>query len=218
MRWIEMNDALYDYVLAHANPADDPVSEGLAAVTQERFGDQAGMNIGADQGRFLSMLVAITGARFVVEIGTFTGMSALWLARGLPEGGRLVCFDISDEYLATAQQAWEEAGVADRIELRIGAAAEGLAALPHEPSIDLAFVDADKGGYRGYLDQLVPRLSGRGVIVVDNVLWDGAMVDPSDTSELTVALRDFNDHVAGRADVHAVMLPIGDGVTLIRRR
>ncbi len=108
--------------------------------------------------------------------------------------------------------------MADRIELRIGAAAEGLAVLPHEPSIDLAFVDADKGGYRGYLDQLVPRLSGRGVIVVDNVLWDGAMVDPSDTSELTVALRDFNDHVAGRADVHAVMLPIGDGVTLIRRR
>jgi caffeoyl-CoA O-methyltransferase len=176
------------------------------------------MNIGADQGRFLSMLVAITGARFVVEVGTFTGMSALWLARGLPEGGRLVCFDITDRFLPTAREAWEEAGVADRIEVRIGPAADGLAALPHSLSIDLAFVDADKGGYRGYLDQLVPRLSDRGVIVIDNVLWSGAVVDHSDTSELTVALRDFNDHVADRADVHAVMLPIGDGVTLIRRR
>ncbi len=218
MRWIEMNDALYDYVLAHANPADDPVSERLAAVTQDRFGDQAEMNIGADQGRLLSMLVAISGARLVVEVGTFTGMSALWLARGLPEGGRLVCFDISDRYLATAQQAWEEGGVADRIEVRIGPAAEGIAALPDEPSIDLAFVDADKGGYRGYLDQLLPRLSDRGVVVVDNVLWSGAIVDHNDRSELTVALRDFNDHVAGRADVHAVVLPIGDGVTLIRAR
>ena len=218
MRWIEMDDALYDYVLAHANPVDDPVSERLAAVTQERFADEANMNIGADQGRFLSMLVAISGARFVVEVGTFTGMSALWLARGLPEGGRLVCFDITDRYLATAQQAWEEAGVADRIEVRIGPASEGIAALPDHPTIDLAFVDADKGGYRGYLDLLVPRLSDRGVIVVDNVLWSGAIVDPTDTSELTVALRDFNDHVADRPDVHAVMLPIGDGVTLIRRR
>lgn len=218
MRWIEMDDATFEYVQRHANPARDPVSERLAAVTQERFGDLAGMNIGADQGHFLSMLVAVSGARLVVEIGTFTGMSALWMARALPPGGRLVCFDITDEYLPTARTAWEEAGIADRIEVVIGPAAERLGELPDDVPVDLAFVDADKTGYAGYVDQLLPRLSERGVIVVDNVLWSGAVVGDDDRSESTVALRAFNDAIAGRDDVFAVMLPIGDGVTLIRRR
>jgi len=218
MRWIEMDDATFEYVQRHANPSHDAVSERLAAVTQERFGDLAGMNIGPDQGHFLSMLVAVSGARLVVEIGTFTGMSALWMARALPRGGRLVCFDITDRYLATAHEAWEEAGVADRIEVVIGPAAERLGELPDDVPIDLAFVDADKTGYAGYVDQLLPRLSERGVIVVDNVLWSGAVVGDEDQSESTVALRELNDAIAARDDVFAVMLPIGDGVTLIRRR
>jgi caffeoyl-CoA O-methyltransferase len=218
MRWIEIDAELYEYVVAHANPSADVVSDRLAATTEERFGVLSAMNVGADQGRFLAMLVAVTGARTVVEVGTFTGMSALWMARSLPADGRLVCFDITDEYLATAREAWEEAGVADRIEVHIGPAADGLAALPEAPHIDLAFVDADKTGYRAYLDLLLPRLGERGVIVVDNVLWSGNVVDADDHSESTVALREFNDHVAGRDDVVAVMLPFGDGVTLIRRR
>lgn len=213
-----MDDSVYDYVLAHANPRHDAVSDHLAATTHERFPDRAGMNIGADQGRFLSMLVAITGATTVVEVGTFTGMSALWLARGLPDDGRLLCFDITDEYLPTAREAWEAAGVADRIEVTIGPASRRLADLPDDLTVDLAFIDADKTGYAGYIDQLLPRLSERGVILVDNVLWSGAVVGDDDRSESTVALRELNDDIAARDDIHAVMLPIGDGVTMIRRR
>lgn len=218
MRWIEMDDATFDYVQRHANPSHDPVSERLAEVTQARFADLAGMNIGADQGHLLSMLVAVSGARLVVEIGTFTGMSALWMARALPPDGRLVCFDITDEYLPTARAAWDEAGVGDRIEVFVGPAADRLRELPDDVPVDLAFIDADKTGYAGYVDQLLPRLSERGVIVVDNVLWGGSVVGDEDRSESTVALRAFNDAIAERDDVHAVMLPVGDGITLIRRR
>lgn len=218
MRYIQMNDELYEYVTSHSNPGDDPVAARLAALTRERFADQAGMNIGQDQGRFLATLVAISDARTVVEVGTFTGMSALWMARALPDGGRLTCFDITDRYLETARTAWAEADVLDRIEVRIGPAADGLADLPEEPHVDLAFIDADKTGYQRYLDLLLPRLSDRGLIVVDNVLWSGAVVDDRVQDENTVALREFNDGVARRDDVHAVMLPVGDGVTLIRRR
>jgi caffeoyl-CoA O-methyltransferase len=218
MRSTDLDDGLLDYLLAHANPSRDEVSERLAAVTRERFPDRAGMNVGGDQGRLLEMLVAVTGARLVVEIGTFTGMSALWLARGLTGDGRLVCFDLTDEYADTARAAWREAGVDDRIDLRIGPAGEGIAALPDDEPIDLAFIDADKTGYRGYLDQLVPRLSERGLVVVDNVLWSGSVNDPDDHEPSTVALREFNDHVAHHAELAAVMLPIGDGITLIRRR
>jgi len=213
-----MNDELYDYVTAHANPEHDPVSERLAATTRERFERQAGMNIGADQGRFLATLIAISGAQLVVEVGTFTGMSALWMARALPPDGRLICFDITDRYLDTAQEAWRHAEVEDRIEVRIGPAADRIAELPHDRQVDLAFIDADKTGYCTYLDLLLRRLSERGLIVVDNVLWSGAVVDESVQDADTVALRGFNDAVARRDDVHAVMLPIGDGVTLIRRR
>ena len=218
MRYIQMNDELYEYVTTHSNPGDDPVAARLAELTRERFADQAGMNIGQDQGRFLATLVAISGARTVVEVGTFTGMSALWMARALPDGGRLICFDITDRYLDTARTAWTEADVLDRIEVRIGPAADGLADLPDEPHVDLAFIDADKPGYQTYLDLLLPRLSDRGVIVVDNVLWSGAVVDDRVQDANTVALREFNNGVARRDDVHAVMLPVGDGVTLIRRR
>ena len=213
-----MNDDLYRYVTSHANPADDEVASRLAALTQERFPDEAGMNIGHDQGRLLATLVAISGARTVVEVGTFTGMSALWMARELPTDGRLICFDITDRYLETARQAWSEAGVRDRIEVRIGPASDGLAALPDDVRVDLAFIDADKPGYRTYLDLLLPRLADRGLIVVDNVLWSGAVVDHEADDGNTVALREFNDAVARRDDLRAVMLPVGDGVTLIRRR
>lgn len=213
-----MDDATFEYVRQHANPPHDPVSERLAAVTRERFADLAGMNIGPDQGHLLAMLVAITGAQLVVEIGTFTGMSALWMARALPPDGRLVCFDITDEYLPTARAAWREAGVEDRIELVIGPAADRLPELPRDVPVDLAFIDADKTGYAGYVDQLLPRLAERGVIVVDNVLWSGSVVGDEDRSESTIALRSFNDSIASRDDVFAVMLPVGDGVTLIRRR
>ena len=213
-----MDDAVFEYLQQHANPSHDPVSEQLAATTQERWEDRAGMNIGPDQGRFLEMIVAMSGAELVVEVGTFTGMSALWMARALPENGRLICFDLTDQYLDIATEAWNVAGVTDRIEMVIGPAGERIAEYDFDRPIDLAFVDADKTGYQTYLDLLLPRLSERGVIMVDNVLWSGAVVGDEAQDESTVALRAFNNGVAARDDVVAVMLPIGDGVTMIRHR
>lgn len=209
---------IHRYVVERLNPPSDPAADRLAATTVERFAQQAGMNIGDDQGRFMEMLAAAMGATTIVEVGTFTGMSALWLARGLAPGGRLICFDLVDRYAETAIEAWEAAGVADRVDLRFGPAADGLAQLPDEPHIDIAFVDADKTGYRTYLDLLLPRMRDNGVILVDNVLWSGQVIDAGDESADTVALRDFNDHVATRSDCDAVILTIGDGLTMIRPR
>ena len=209
---------LLAYAAAHANPGPDPIATDLAAATRERYADLAGMNIGQDQGRLLQFLGELVAARVVVEVGTFTGMSALWLARGLSPGGRLLCFDISAEYPAVGQPYWERAGVAENIEVRIGPAADGLAALPPDRHVDLAFIDADKGGYASYLELLLPRMSERGLLVVDNVLWSGNVIDESVHDDNTEAIRAFNDMVAARTDCEAVMLPIGDGITLIRPR
>lgn len=214
-----VDPAIAAYVVEHLSPPRDPVAARLADATRERFGDAAGMNIGEDQGRFLQMLVAIADARHVVEIGTFTGMSALWLARGLPDGGRLTCFEQWDEPIEVARAAWAEAGVADRIEVVMGPAIDSLRALPLDAAIDLAFVDADKGSYAAYIDELLPRLAPGGTIAVDNTLWSGRVVDgAADGDENTRALCALNDALAGRDDLDVVILTIGDGVTLIRRR
>ena len=214
MKSFGIPELIHEYAIERSS--GDPVAKDLAVTTQERFPDRARMNIGHDQGRFMQMLVEVTGARTVVEVGTFTGMSALWLARGLPTDGRLICFDLVDTYVETATEAWTAAGVAKSIEMRVGPAADGLAALPAEPHIDLAFIDADKTGYPNYLDLLLPRLTDRGAILVDNELWSGAVVDPANTSRDTVALREFNDDVAQRNDIEAVILTVGDGITMIR--
>lgn len=218
MKSFGIPDDIHRYVVAHSNPSTSPAAEDLAAVTRERFGGRAGMNIGNDQGQFMQMLAEAMGAETIVEVGTFTGMSALWLARGLAPGGRMICFDLVDTYLDTANAAWTAAGVADRIDMRIGPAADGLANLPDEPHIDLAFIDADKSGYSTYLDLLLPRMRDRGVVLVDNVLWSGAVIDDTDASSDTVALRSFNDQVAQRSDCDAVILTLGDGLTMIRPR
>lgn len=217
-RSIGLSAELAAYVAAHANPGPDPIATRLAATTAERFGEAARMNIEQDQGRLLALIVELLGARLVVEIGTFTGMSALWMARALPEDGRMICFDITDRYLETARQAWSEAGVDDRIEVRVGPAAERLTELPQDTAVDLAFIDADKTGYAAYLDLLLPRLRPGGLVLVDNTLWSGAVIDPSRDDADSVAIRAFNDMVAGRDDLTAFILPIGDGVTVIRRR
>jgi caffeoyl-CoA O-methyltransferase len=209
---------LHDYVLAHGEPEGDPVSEELAAETVRRYGALAGMNIGQDQGRFLRLLAELLVARTAIEVGTFTGMSALWIARGLADGGRLICCDVSDEYPAVGRRFWEEAGVADRIEVRVGPALETIRAMPAEPHVDLAFVDADKTGYAAYVEELLPRLRPGGVIAIDNVLWGGAVIDETVTDADTVALRTLNDDLAADPDLDVLMLTIGDGVTLVRKR
>jgi caffeoyl-CoA O-methyltransferase len=166
----------------------------------------------------MTMLTRLVGARSAVEIGTFTGYSALCIARGLPADGHLLCCDVSEEWTAVGRPFWEQAGVADRIELRLAPAVETLRALPREESIDLAFIDADKGNYRAYYEELLARLRPNGVILVDNVLWGGNVVNEDPADENRVAIRAFNDAVAADERVDSVMLPLGDGLTFLRKR
>jgi caffeoyl-CoA O-methyltransferase len=176
------------------------------------------MQIAPEQGSLLTMLARLLGARLIVEVGTFTGYSSVCLARGLADGGRMICCDVSADYTTRAVQAWEEAGLSDRIDLRIAPGAETLRALPFDPPIDLAFIDADKTGYATYYEEILQRMRPGGVIAVDNVLWGGAIIDPQDTSADTLALRAFNDMVLADERVESVMLPVADGLTLCRKR
>jgi caffeoyl-CoA O-methyltransferase len=166
----------------------------------------------------MTLLTRLLGVRFAVEVGTFTGYSALAVARGLAPGGRLLCCDVREEWVAIGREHWQRAGVGDRIEVRIAPAIETLRALPAEPRVDLAFIDADKGNYVDYYEEIMARLSPRGVVLVDNVLWSGRIVDPAATDDDTVALRAFNDHVVADPRVDQVMLPVADGLTMIVRR
>jgi caffeoyl-CoA O-methyltransferase len=215
-KFTALDPALYEYLVAH-NPPQDDVLRALADETAA-LGPVSMMQIAVEQGAFLTWLTGLLDVRFAVEIGTFTGYSAISIARGLAPGGRLLCCDVSEEWTAIARRHWAAAGLTDRIELRLGPAIDTLAALPPSPSVDLAFIDADKTSYRAYYEALLPRLSPRGVIVFDNVLWAGAVADPSAQDESTRAIRALNDFVAADPRVHAVMLPVADGITLVRRR
>lgn len=213
---VAVTPEVHEYLVAHGSPPD-AVQRALIAATQE-LGAVAGMQIAPEQGAFMTLLARLVDARFAVEVGTFTGYSALSIARGLAPGGRLLCLDVSEEWTAIGRRHWAEAGVDDRIELRIGPAEDALRALPADPPIDLAFVDADKGGYRTYYDLLVDRLRPGGLVLLDNVLWGGAVVDPANREADTEAIRAVNDHVAADERVDVVMLPIADGLTIARRR
>ncbi len=160
----------------------------------------------------------LVGAVKAIEVGTFTGYSSICIARGLAPGGHLLCCDVSEEYTAIAQHAWQQAGLSDRIELRIAPALETLRALPETADIDLAFIDADKGGYTAYFDELLLRLRPGGVILADNTLWSGRVVDADGDDENTGAIRTFNDKVAADDRVESCILPVSDGLTLIRKR
>ena len=176
------------------------------------------MQVSADQGSLLALFVGIVGARNVVEVGTFTGYSSLAMARALPAGGRLLCCDVSEEWTAVARRYWAEAGVADRITLRIAPALQTLRDLPTDDPIDLAFIDADKTGYASYYEEILGRMRSGGVILVDNTLWSGRILDDSDTTADTAALRAFNDMVVADHRVESYLLPVADGLTLIRKR
>ena len=206
---------LHAYLVAHGTPPDPLLAE-LREVTQEKVGGMALMQIAPEQGAFMTLLTRLLDARLAVEVGTFTGYSALCIARGLPADGRLVCCDVSEEWTSIGRPYWEKAGVADRIDLRIAPALETLEALPDERSIDLAFIDADKTNYQNYYEALLPRMRAGAVILVDNVLWGGSVVDETRDDEQTLAIRAFNDRIAADDRVEAVMLPISDGLTLIR--
>jgi len=215
-KFTALTPELYEYLVAH-NPPQDDVLRALAEETAA-LGPISMMQIAVEQGAFLTWLTGLLDAKLAVEVGTFTGYSAISIARGLAPGGRLVCCDVSEEWTAIARRYWARAGLTDRIELHIGPALNTLRALPATPPIDLAFVDADKTSYRPYYEELLPRLAPRGVIVFDNVLWGGSVVDPTAQDESTQAIRALNDFIASDARVHAVMLPVADGITLVRRR
>jgi predicted O-methyltransferase YrrM len=207
-----------DYLVAHGMPPDD-VQRDLIAETA-KLGGVSGMQIAPEQGAFMTVLTRLLSVRSAVEVGTFTGYSALCIARGLAEGGHLLCCDVSDEWTSIGRRSWERAGVADSIELRIGPAADTLRSLPQEELFDLAFIDADKPNYPVYYEEILARLRPNGAILVDNVLWDGRVYQAAadDDDENTRALRAFNDMVAGDKRVDAVMLPLADGLTILRKR
>jgi caffeoyl-CoA O-methyltransferase len=217
MRNFTISDEVRDYATGHGSWPPDEVIQGLRSTTRA-LGEPSGMQIGDDQGQLLTMLARLVGARHAVEIGTFTGYSALCIARGLAEGGTLLCCDISAEWTAIGVRAWHQAGLADRIELRIGPAIETLRTLPPEAGLDLVFIDADKGGYGQYWDELVPRVRPGGLLLADNVLWSGRVVDQLNAEEDTEALRQFNDMVATDNRVEVVMLTAFDGLTIARKR
>ena len=210
-----LSDPMHAYVVAHgATP--DPVVADLIAETRASLPDQAIMQIAPEQAPLFTLLARISGARYAVEVGTFTGLSSIAIARGLPDDGHLVCCDVSEEFTAIARRYWARAGLSDKIELRLGPAAETLRAMPAQPHIDLAFIDADKAGYPVYWSELVPRMRPGGILLVDNVLRHGRILAPQNPDDH--AMVAFNEQVMADDRVEPVMLPIGDGLTLARRR
>jgi caffeoyl-CoA O-methyltransferase len=218
-KFTALDDELHEYVVEHGARED----EVLRRVREETaaMGSISAMQVAPDQGAFLTMLCRLLGAREAIELGTFTGYSAICIARGLADGGRLVACELSEEYAETAARNLDAAGVADRVEIRIGPAAETVAAIPEREVLDFAFIDADKTGYSSYYELVLARLRPGGVIAVDNVLAGGDVVrdEPTDFSAESVeAIREINEKIAADERVDCVMVAIADGVTLARKR
>ena len=212
----QLSPAVHAY-LVERGTKPDAIQRELIEETQ-RLGGISIMQIAPEQGTFMTMLARAIGAKRAVEIGTFTGYSSLCIARGLPDDGTLLCCDVSEEWTQIGRRFWEKAGVAHKIELKIGPAADTLRALPERELFDLAFIDADKVGYPVYYEEILKRLRPNGLILVDNVLWMGAVVNPEAQDPNTVAIRAFNDQVAADPRVDCVMLAISDGLTILRKR
>jgi caffeoyl-CoA O-methyltransferase len=210
-----LSDELHAYVMANGSVPDEIVAD-LAAETRAGMPELARMQIAPEQARFMTLFTKIAGVRYAVEVGTFTGLSAISIARGLPADGKLVCCDISEEFTSIARKYWARAGLTDKIELRLGPALDTLRAMPSEPHIDLAFIDADKTGYSGYWTELVPRMRPGGVILVDNVLQHGGVLRPDNPDAYAIVA--FNEQVLADERVESVLLPIADGLTLARKR
>jgi caffeoyl-CoA O-methyltransferase len=198
---------------------ETPVRQRLRAETAKL--PQAGMQIGSDQGALMALLIRLTGARRALEVGTFTGYSALAVAEALPPDGRLVTCDISEEWTAIARRYWHEAGLDGKIELRLGDARSTLAVLRREAgdgSFDFGFIDADKSGYDHYYEACLHLVRPGGLILIDNVLWSGKVADPEVQDPDTMAIRQLNAKIAADPRVEACLLTVGDGVMLVRRR
>jgi caffeoyl-CoA O-methyltransferase len=208
--------AIDAYAAVHSTPPDE-LQLDLQHVTQEQTGSAAEMQIGDDQAVLMEMIVRAMGATRAVEVGTFTGYSALAIARGLGPGGHLLCCDVSEAWTSIAREAWERAGVADRIELKLGPGLDTLRELPPDEQFDFAFIDADKPGYAWYYEEILARLRPGGLIVLDNMLQGGRVIDAEANDESVLAIRALNDLIAADPRVKVVLVPIGDGVSIVQK-
>jgi caffeoyl-CoA O-methyltransferase len=215
-KFTTLDEGLYAYLVEKGTRRDD-VLRRLAEET-ERMGDIAVMQVGPDEGAFMTLLVRAIGARRALEVGTFTGYSAICIARGLPDDGELVACELSEDYAKTASRYFDEAGVSERIDLRLGPALETLRAMPASEAFDFAFIDANKDDYPDYYEECLTRLRPGGVIAVDNVLGAGRVVDPDPEDEQARGIVELNERLAADERVDIAMVPIADGVTLALKR
>ena len=215
-KYTALTDELHGYLVGHGSRQDDVL--GRLQAETEGLGDVAVMQIAPDQGAFLTLLGRAIGARSALELGTFTGYSSICIARGLADGGRLVTCDVSEQWTDVARRYFREAGVADRIEIRLGPALDTLRALPAGEGFDLAFIDADKEGYLDYYEEVLARLRGGGLMMIDNVLRGGRVLDADDASPANATVTALNERVADDERVDVAMLGVADGITLARKR
>jgi predicted O-methyltransferase YrrM len=217
-RTLQLDENLYDYLLT-VSSRETPILKQLRDETDKLA--EAGMQISPDQGQFMAMLLQLIGARRVVEIGTFTGYSALVMAMALPEDGKIVCCDKSEEWTSMARRYWKEAGVDNKIDLHLGDALDTLDSLieaGNENAFDFAFIDADKVNYQNYFERCLALLRRGGLIAVDNVLWGGSVINPEKQDDDTLAIRAFNNQLKDDSRVDISLVPIGDGLTLARKK
>lgn len=216
---LNLDSCLYDYLISNSlreTPLQARLREETAAL-----GGPAGMQVAPEQGQFLALLAGLIGARRIIEVGTFTGYSSLSIAAAMPEDGRMTCCDVSEEWTEIAQRYWSEAGVAGKIELRLAPALETLDALVSEEGVDkvdMAFIDADKENYDAYFEACMTLVRPGGLIAIDNVLWGGSVADSNDTRPATEAIRALNAKLKDDSRIDLSLLPVGDGLTLCRKR
>ena len=217
-RTLQLDENLYDYLLS-VSSRETPILKRLREETDKLA--EAGMQISPDQGQFMALLLKLIGATRVIEIGTFTGYSALVMATALPSDGKIICCDKSEEWTSMARRYWNEAGVDNKIDLRLGDALDTLDALiksGNNKTFDFAFIDADKVNYPNYFECCITLLRQGGLIAVDNVLWGGSVINPEKQDEDTVAIRAFNKQLKDDDRVDISLVPIGDGLTLARKK
>ncbi|MEO6908220.1 MAG: O-methyltransferase [Abditibacteriaceae bacterium] len=213
-KFTPLNEELYEYIVAQRSNSNDPVLDNLRTET-EKLGDLKSMQIGADQGAFFTILVAALGVKNALEIGTFTGFSSTCIARGLPDDGKLICLDQSEEWTNIARRVWKEAGVDSKIELRVGDAHENVKNV--EGPLDFVFLDADKTGYEHYYETILSHVRPNGVIIFDNMLRDGRVINPDPENENDAAVVALNQKLANDKRIQCALVPIADGLQVCRK-